>query len=226
MRRRWAAWTLWSLLLLIAWDASGLDLALARAVGGAHEFPLHDHWLLANVLHQDVLPVTWLFVAWLTAGVVFPTLMLKRLDSLERLRWAASAWLPLLAVNLLKLTSTTSCPWDLVQFGGLAHYVSHWSWGTPDGGSGHCFPAGHASAGFVFMSGYFVWGKRDPLLARRWLVAGLLAGCVLGVSQQMRGAHYLSHTVWTGWICWTVALGIEMCGAAIRSSGRAWASGR
>ena len=25
----------------------------------------------------------------------------------------------------------------------------------------------------------------------------------MGLAQQMRGAHFMSHTLWTGWLCWT-----------------------
>jgi membrane-associated PAP2 superfamily phosphatase len=33
---------------------------------------------------------------------------------------------------------------------------------------------------------------------------------VLGVSQQLRGAHYMSHTLWTAWVCWVVGFAIEV----------------
>ena len=29
-----------------------------------------------------------------------------------------------------------------------------------------------------------------------------VAGCL---AQQMRGAHYASHTLWSAWLCWTVS---------------------
>jgi DHA1 family bicyclomycin/chloramphenicol resistance-like MFS transporter len=56
------------------------------------------------------------------------------------------------AVSLLKAFSSTSCPWDLREFGGLTPYVAHWR-RAADGGRGHCFPAGHAAAGFSFLGG-------------------------------------------------------------------------
>jgi membrane-associated PAP2 superfamily phosphatase len=37
------------------------------------------------------------------------------------------------------------------------------------------------------------------------LAAVLAAGLVLGLAQQLRGAHYMSHTFWTAWCCWVVA---------------------
>jgi membrane-associated PAP2 superfamily phosphatase len=37
------------------------------------------------------------------------------------------------------------------------------------------------------------------------LLAALGTGGLLGISQQLRGAHFMSHTLWTAWICWTTA---------------------
>jgi membrane-associated PAP2 superfamily phosphatase len=82
--------------------------------------------------------------------------------------------------------------------------VSHWSLG-PDGGSGHCFPAGHAASGFSFAGGYFAFRRSDRGLARRWLAAALAAGLLLGLAQQWRGAHFMSHTLWSAAACWLSA---------------------
>ncbi|MGP1692880.1 MAG: phosphatase PAP2 family protein, partial [Giesbergeria sp.] len=82
--------------------------------------------------------------------------------------------------------------------------------GTVDGGSGKCFPAGHASAGFAFVGGYFALRRSRARAAWIWLGSVLVAGFALGFSQQMRGAHFQSHTLWTGWLCWTTAWLIDM----------------
>jgi uncharacterized membrane-anchored protein/membrane-associated PAP2 superfamily phosphatase len=203
--RSLALWTLAALLLVAGWDASGLDLPAARLLGGPHGFALQNQWLLTKVLHQGVLPFSWLLVLWITLGVWWPTLGQQRMPAPARVLWAMSSWIALLVIDLMKLASRTSCPWDLAEFGGNAVHVSHWAWGVLDGGAGHCFPAGHATAGFVFLTGFFAWRQHDPALARRWLLGALLAGGVLGLSQQLRGAHFASHTLWTAWICWTIA---------------------
>lgn len=213
--RRLAFWTFGALALLVGWDVSGLDLPAARMLAGPHGFALQDHWLLTKVLHQGVLPLSWLLVGWITVGIVWPTLGLQRLDPCTRLRWAGSTWLSLLVIDLMKLASQTSCPWDLAEFGGSAIHVSHWAWGVRDGGVGHCFPAGHASAGFVFVAGFFAWHITSPSHARRWFAGALVAGTVLGVSQQLRGAHYLSHTLWTAWVCWAIAWAVHLLPALV-----------
>ena len=42
------------------------------------------------------------------------------------------------------------------------------------------------------------------------LLTGLLAGGIFGVAQMARGAHFLSHTLWTAGICWFVAFGLDV----------------
>lgn len=198
-------WTLCLLAAVVAWDLGGQDVPLARLFGSDTGFPLRDHWFFVQVLHEGGRRLGWLLVLLLALGVWWPQGVLRRLDAGERLQMALSALLALAAVSVGKNLSTTSCPWDLAEFGGLARYVSHWRFGLVDGGGAHCFPAGHASAGFAFVGGYFVLRDRAPRAARIWLAAALAAGLVLGVSQQMRGAHFMSHTLWTAWLCWTVA---------------------
>jgi len=117
---------------------------------------------------------------------------------------------------LLKLGSLTSCPWSLAEFGGTATYVSHWAFGQADGGPGRCFPAGHATAAFCFLPGWFILRRAAPVAARRWLIATLFAGAVLTMVQVVRGAHYVSHSLWTGWFC--LLLGVVLV-HAIRGRG-------
>ena len=198
-------WTAGSLLFLLAWDASGLDLVLAHWFGTAQGFALRDHWFFTTVLHEGARRLSWLLVVGLSLAVWWPVGVLRQLDRWQRLQLVVSILLGLALVVAIKRISSTSCPWDLAEFGGLARYVSHWRFGLVDGGGAHCFPAGHASAGFAFVGGYFVLRDRAPRAARIWLATALTAGLVLGVSQQMRGAHFMSHTLWTAWLCWTVA---------------------
>jgi len=202
-------WTLASFALLLAWDAAGLDLPLARLVAGPHGFPLRDHWAVTTLLHLGGRDLIYQFGAWLLVGVWWPTGVLRRLSRQLRVQWLVTALLALLLIDVLKYASLTSCPWDLAQFGGAANYVSHWAWGLGDGGPGRCFPAGHASAGFAFIGGYFALRRAAPRAAVVVLVAALAAGMVLGVAQQLRGAHFMSHTLWTAWLCWMVAVAID-----------------
>lgn len=193
------------LLFLLWWDTTGLDMALAETFGGALGFPARNSaWLLR--LHDGTRVLGWLLALLLCLGLGWPLGPLAELPFPRRLQLVLAPLLAWAAVGLLKTTSHTSCPWDLQAFGGVARHLSHWSgWGQTDGGGGHCFPAGHATAGFAFVGGWFALREARPRLARAWLIGALGAGCALGLMQQLRGAHFMSHTLWTAWICWTVA---------------------
>ena len=200
--------TLFTLALVLAWDGAGLDLPLALAMGDAHGFALRDHWLLSSGLHDGGRWLSWLLASALCLGVWWPFGPLRRLDTRGRLQLATGCLAAACLIGALKAASQTSCPWDLASFGGVAHYTSHWS-SQADGGAGHCFPAGHASSGFAFLGGYFAFRDIDPQLARRWLAAAALSGLALGLAQQLRGAHFMSHTLWTGWICWALLFTLD-----------------
>jgi membrane-associated PAP2 superfamily phosphatase len=195
--------------ILCAWDATGLDRSMAQWFGDAHGFALRNHWLLTGVLHEGARFLSWLLVLGLCLGVWWPIGPLTRLDFSRRLQLACMPLAAALAVSLLKSISTTSCPWDLADFGGIAHYVPHWRLLVRDGGPGRCFPAGHASSGFAFLGGFLVFLRVDRKIAWHWLGGSLFAGLLLGFAQQMRGAHFTSHTLWTAWICWAVSLGVD-----------------
>jgi len=209
-------WTLGALACVVAWDAAGQDLAFAQVFGSSNGFPMRDQWFFVQVLHEGARRLGWLLVLLLALSVWWPRGFLRKLDASERLQMAVSALLSLAVVSITKNLSATSCPWDLAQFGGVARHVSHWALGVLDGGSGRCFPAGHASAGFAFLGGYFALRHKVPSAARWWLAGALLAGFVLGAAQQVRGAHFMSHTLWTGWLCWVTGWLCDLAATALR----------
>lgn len=110
-----------------------------------------------------------------------------------------------LTIAALKLFSMRHCPWDIAGFGGFVPYV-RWFDAYPAGvAPGRCFPAGHASTGFCLLAFYFVGrGLRSPALARAGFLSGLAAGLGLGWVRIMQGAHFASHVLWSGVICWIV----------------------
>lgn len=197
-------------LAFLGWESADGDLLLAYWAGGVGGFSLRDHWLLTTVMHSGARWLAWALALALCLAVWWPIGALQRLALSRRLQLAGGVLLSVLAVSLLKSFNPAACPWDLAGFGGVAQPVSHWLWwAAPAGGSGRCFPAGHASAGFAFVGGYFVFRQQAPEIARRWLLAAVAAGLVLGLAQQWRGAHFMSHTLWSGWLCWCLAWGLD-----------------
>lgn len=194
---RIGAWLLAGLALVIGWDLTGLDLPVSRLFAGPQGFALRDVWFTRDVLHQG---------GRLVAGVLA---LLLALDAWRPWRpgpsrAARAFWLGLLLAGWLlvpafKRLSLTSCPWELTEFGGVAQWVSHWSWGVRDGGPGRCFPSGHATTGFGFFATAFLWRRHA---AGRWILAAVLVfGLATSWGQVARGAHYVSHCLWSAWAC-------------------------
>jgi membrane-associated PAP2 superfamily phosphatase len=199
-------WLLLALAVIALWDLAGLDLPMAHWFGTAQGFALRDHWLWSKVLHEGARRVAWALQFMLLLAVWWPFGILRSLTRRQRAMMFVAAMACLVVVSTLKNMNSTSCPWDLAEFGGTARYVSHWDWWLSDGGVGRCFPAGHASAAFCFLPGYFWLRGQAPRAAGFWLAATLLAAFTIGLAQQVRGAHYFSHTLWTGWMCWVVTV--------------------
>lgn len=206
-------------LLLLVWDASGLDLAAVQAMGSSSGFALREAWVTKRLIHEGGRLVSYTAMLFIVAANVVPRL-LPALAPRERRWWLVVTLVCLATISLLKRASLSSCPWDLQAFGGMAEYVSHWRFGVRDGGPGHCFPSGHASAAFAYLAGGWALARAYPRAARAWLVAVVLLGAVYGVGQMLRGAHYPSHTLWTGWLCWAVTVAAQRWLRPVSSAAR------
>ena len=186
------------LLLVLAWDASGLDLALARCFGGAAGFAAREAFWSRDLLHGGLRNL-WIAV-WL--GLAIDALRRQPAaqgpSRRERRQALLAGLLLLVAVPALKSLSHSSCPWSLQDFGGSAPRVSHWDWTLRDGGPGQCFPSGHTAGAAAFAPFAWIWGRRA------WALVALSVG-LASLAQLARGAHFLSHVLWAVWIC--VALG-------------------
>lgn len=200
------AWCLGLLAMLLLWDLAAIDLGAMRQWGNGAGFALREAWFTTVVMHQGGRAVGWIVLAALVLQLWRPLPFARDLSLRERVWWLATSLLCLLVIPMLKHASLTSCPWSLAEFGGTAVYVSHWRWGTPDQGGGGCFPSGHASAAFSFLTGFFALRQRHPVAARRWLAVVIGFGLAFGTGQALRGAHYPSHTLWTAWICLALTL--------------------
>ena len=208
---------LWPLLALAALSALsmglGADFWLADrlyALQGGH-WALQNAYLTEHVIHRfgrDVSTAAWLgvFAFWLFA----------------RSRPALAEWrrplaylllATLLAVSLvsgLKSLTNMDCPWDLSRYGGDVAFYGLFDARPPGLDRGVCFPAGHASGGYAWVALYFFFLQLRPRLRWRGLAVGLGVGLLFGISQQLRGAHFFSHDVWTLAISWFVALALYL----------------
>lgn len=202
-------WALAGAALFIAWlgDATDADLLLAGAMydPASASFPWRHAWLTETFNHGYLkLLLTALAVSAVLAGVwdALRPIPGWRPETRLRLRVVAcSALLVPLAISLLKHASASHCPWDLAMFGGTEAYVRLFDAVNAQATPGRCLPAGHASTALWLPSLAVFWPPRRA----RWIAAGLfLAGFAVGWMQQMRGAHFLSHTLWSMW--WAAAI--------------------
>ena len=188
-----------------------LDWALAHRLYAweGYRWVLKKAFLTEAVLHRsghDLSVAAWVGVlaAWLAA--------LKR-DSLAVWRkplgyLTLSILVSTLLISWIKSWSNMDCPWDIEGLGGVRPYVELFAPRPASLLDGRCFPAGHASGGYAWMSLYFFCLLSRPRLRWLGLAAGLGAGLVFGIGQQLRGAHFLSHDLWTAMLCWLVAFGL------------------
>jgi membrane-associated PAP2 superfamily phosphatase len=208
-RMAWA-W-LGILIFTLLWDFSGMDMPVMLTFGTPEGFSLKDNWWLSVVLHDRLRLVSQLLFGVMLVWAAWPPKG-KGLPRRERWLLVGLVLLSLLVVNIVKNTSKTSCPWDLQAFGGTGTYVSHWLFGVADGGTGRCFPGGHASSAFAFFALCLPWLNPPAGTSRtrapgwRWLAVIMVVGIVAGVTQTLRGAHHPSHTMWTLVICAGVSI--------------------
>lgn len=196
--------------LAILLETTGFELWLTdrwyAAEGGY--WSLRHHWLTYVVMHHYGKRMV------LMAGLTLFILILAsfRVPALRRWRRPLTYLLTCMAVlpaiiAKMKHASLAPCPWDLARYGGdfIYHHTLSYGFGSAD--SGGCFPSGHASGGFGMIAAYFAAYLYAP---RRWLflLPGLVVGTLFALGQQLRGAHFISHDLWTLAICWFGALGL------------------
>lgn len=172
---------------------------------GSH-WALRHAWITQHVIHllgRDLSTAAWLaaLAAWLMACGRRDWAQLRK----PLLYLLLATALSTLLVAWIKSWSNVDCPWDITRYGGTRPYIGLLQW-RPEGlPRGQCFPAGHAGGGYTWVALYFFLLVVKPRLRWWGLAAGLGAGLLFGVSQQLRGAHFLSHDLAAAAICWTTA---------------------
>jgi membrane-associated PAP2 superfamily phosphatase len=193
------------LLLVAAASLSGLDLQLADRIyaWGGSTWKWRDAWLTETLIHsggRDLIAAMALTLLT-TIGMSFHARWRYYRTGLSYV--LVSFLLSTLLVNILKRVTTLDCPWDLTRYGG--DHIYHSLLSSPFAGGGNCFPAGHASAGYAWFGLYFFALNYFPQWRRAALSIALFLGLVFGIDQQFRGAHFLTHDLWTAWLCWMCA---------------------
>lgn len=192
--------------LFVVLEWSGADVWLSSHFYDANlkQWPFKDAWLIQKVFHKG-----GRLVFFSLAGIILLSAIASwRSNSALHKHRKALVFLFLtsivgpLIILVLKNHTHIYCPWDLHQFNGIKPYIRFFDTVTPNLPVGHCFPAAHAGSGFTFISFYFFFLVTQPRYRYWGLCFGLVLGSFYGFTQQMRGAHFLSHDVMALIICW------------------------
>ncbi|MAD73667.1 MAG: hypothetical protein CML20_02490 [Rheinheimera sp.] len=193
------------LIALLILDMGGGDIWLANkfyALEG-YQWSLQQHWFTENILHKDARILN--YVACALVLLLTGYFNLKRsshkllADSFAAL--SLSLFVSFVMVAYLKAITNIACPWDLTMFGGAEPYF-HLLQNRPSYlPYRQCFPAGHASVGYAWLALFYFFKKVKPQWQFTALATGLILGVILGLAQQLRGAHFLSHDLTTLTLC-------------------------
>jgi len=194
-----------AVIALLQWQ--GLDLRLTDRLFASQgmAWRLRHDPLFANVLHagvQQASKLGYLATAALAACACF----------LRRWRpWRRRLLYTLLAMTLCfalvtagKALLPVPCPWDLARYGGYLPPGGWLQWQSGVAASKGCLPSGHATGGYALFAWYFAARDARCPHAAAVLTLALLAGVALGLVQQLRGAHFLSHDIAAAVVCWSV----------------------
>jgi membrane-associated PAP2 superfamily phosphatase len=173
----------------------------------AGTFPARHSFWAEQLLHGYGRDLIWLVVLGSLAALGM-SLFLPALASRRRslLFVVVVIGLTTALIGGLKQVTNVHCPWELQGFGGGLPYVHVFATKPPAPEMGACFPGAHAGSGFALFALYFAFRDRNRRLARLGLLAALLVGGTFALAQEARGAHFLSHDVWSAFLAWASCL--------------------
>jgi membrane-associated PAP2 superfamily phosphatase len=197
------------ILFAVASEYSGLDLRLESGFYDATTgtWPYKSLFITSDVLH------TWaryfvLFCALVNLAGIIASFFSEALVPWRKhlmFIFVAGVAGPLL-VGLLKNSTHIFTPWDLQFFGGDKPYIRIFDSVYTGASIGHAFPGGHSSGGFAYVSTFFALSAMGSKYRYHGLVIPLLMGMLFAATQEIRGAHFLSHDLFSFAICWLVSL--------------------
>lgn len=197
------------LVMGILFEYSGFDIWWVGHFfdGQTRSWPFRDHWLFNTVIHEwgrlfnIGMGGLWL-IAFLSACFHAPFKKYRKI----MLYFLAAAGAGPLIVGAVKNMTHIYTPWDLNLFSGTLPYIRLFDPAPHGLPIGHAFPAGHSSGGFAYVSLYFLLRHLDSPHRKYGLLFGLGLGLIFGIGQQVRGAHFPSHDLFSMVICWYASL--------------------
>ncbi|WP_019675022.1 phosphatase PAP2 family protein [Arsukibacterium perlucidum] len=196
-------------ILMLLLDVGGIDIWLATkfyALEG-YTWALKDYWVTEQLLHIGARKLNYVLALAILLITAYFQVINKTQPQLSKafLALCLSLICSFTLVAYFKAISNVACPWSLSLFGGNEPYF-HLLQNRPSYlPYSQCFPAGHASVGYAWVALYYFFKCCKAEYRLLGLAVGLTAGFILGLTQQLRGAHFMSHDITTLFICLTSA---------------------
>ncbi len=179
---------------------SGIDLLIAKTVYTEFDGFPRNHPFLKNIMHEGMRGASIAALGTLSLLALWDCLNPQHWLTDKRLQlrvFLLCAALFIGGVAALKAFTTPACPWDLARFGGDKDILAYSDIFNVDTfGQGHCFPAGHSTSGYVWLTLAFLFSQNTHNF-RRSVFFLLPIGVSLSAAQIIRGAHFLSHELTT-----------------------------
>lgn len=181
--------------------AGQIDQYLSRPwIGLNGQYAYEDNWYLVHIGHQG-LKYLVIMIAVIHLMLLIYFKISNSHHHIQRICIfvLVSMICSVSIIAVLKATSPHACPWSMVeQVNGMV------DWGRVLRGQGKCLPGGHASGGFALLTLFFAYRQDFPRYAIYGLVFALCLGAMMSLIQMIRGAHFLSHNLWSFWWSWCI----------------------
>lgn len=212
-KRAWIALGLSLIIILWLGQYTNIDLAIEDYYYDPklQTFPWYNTWFADRFMHSILKNVIIKFGQCLLLFIILDVLFrfnwmtpLYRLQS--RFVGLIALFVPSLITGLKQL-SGLHCPVDLARYGsGDIAFYRFLDAIPAQINAGHCFPAGHATSGLWLAAFCIFWLPTKPKKAVQVFFVGLSVGLIMGWIQQMRGQHFLFHTLWSAWLTSLIVL--------------------
>ena len=192
-------------ILAIGFEYSGLDLTIEHLFYDEtlHTWPYKKLFITSSILHIGgkyfVIGLSVSVFLLFIASFFFSQL---RKFSKHILFILIAGLASSLVIGILKNITHIHTPWHLMIFGGDMPYIRIFDRVPSNIPVGHAFPGGHSGSGFALLSLYFGLAELDSRYRYHALLFALVIGITFSIMQEVRGAHFISHDMFSFAICW------------------------
>lgn len=200
---------LFGIVVLTVINQFNLDIVFAKwlfSLEGDQDWTLRHNPFFEHVLHNGGRHViTFMALVLLLSALLssfVPKLRQYRRSLLMLILSVAST---ILLVRYGKAITNVSCPWDVALFGGDKPFVAFPATLMSQQVLGQCYPGGHSSGAFAWVALYYAAKVHFPQWRKPLLRFAIGLGALFALTQELRGAHFLSHDLTSLWLAWLIA---------------------